>query len=58
MTLQAGWLRRQLDRVADDVDKWPEWMKREAEFSSPIATSHEQQAEPVRTLTAGGEDTL
>jgi len=44
MTLQAGWLQRQLDHVADDVDKWPDWMKREAEFSSPVATAQEEQA--------------
>lgn len=37
MTLEAGWLKRQLDRVADDVEKWPDWMKREAEFSSGTA---------------------
>lgn len=30
MTLEAGWLKRQMDRVADDINQWPEWMKREA----------------------------
>ena len=30
MTLEAGWLQRQMDCVREDIEKWPEWMKREA----------------------------
>ena len=59
MTLEAGWLKRQLDRVADDVDKWPDWMKREAEFASSKSSARESQIEPEpeanQTAAAGGE---
>ena len=54
MTLEAGWLKRQLDRVADDVDKWPEWMKREAEFGDSNAAA----PGPVRDLEGGPERAL
>ena len=30
MTLRAGWLQRQMDRVEEDIQQWPDWMKREA----------------------------
>lgn len=33
MTLQAGWLKRQMEHVSADVERWPEWMKREAIFA-------------------------
>ena len=59
MTLEAGWLQRQLDRVADDVDKWPEWMKREAEFAKSEASLREAQCEPEqdgnRSVQAGSD---
>jgi hypothetical protein len=59
MTLEAGWLKRQLDRVADDVDKWPDWMKREAEFASSNSSDRESQIEPEpqanQNMTARGE---
>ncbi len=32
MTLKKGWLGRQLHHVTNDVQAWPEWMKREAGF--------------------------
>jgi hypothetical protein len=34
MTLEAGWLNRQLDEVRNDVEQWPEWMKEAAIFAS------------------------
>ena len=59
MTLEAGWLKRQLDRVADDVDKWPDWMKREAEFAASRPAAPESQREPEggpeHAMKAGGE---
>lgn len=60
MTLEAGWLKRQLYRVADDVDKWPDWMKREAEFASSNSSARNSQieAEPQanQSMTVGGKD--
>lgn len=32
MTLKKGWLGRQFTHVTNDVQAWPEWMKREAGF--------------------------
>jgi hypothetical protein len=34
MTLRAGWLNRQLDEVAKEVENWPDWMKKEAAFAA------------------------
>lgn len=31
--LQPGWMNRQIKRVQEDVEKWPDWMKREARFN-------------------------
>lgn len=28
--LKPGWLKRQLEKVEEDVKKWPAWMQREA----------------------------
>jgi hypothetical protein len=59
MTLDAGWLQRQLDRVAEDVQKWPDWMKREAEFAPPNSSMRESHCESEeqakQTMRAGGE---
>lgn len=35
MKLEPGWLERQLKKVSEDVELWPEWMKREAGFAAP-----------------------
>ena len=32
MTLDPGWLQRQLDNVERDIAQWPRWMRREAKF--------------------------
>jgi hypothetical protein len=34
MTLNLGWLGRQLEKVAKEVSGWPIWMKRAARFSA------------------------
>lgn len=60
MTLKKGWLGRQLNHVSNDVQAWPEWMRREAGFgeyrvrqSEPVqqAAQREEPREP-RTATA------
>jgi hypothetical protein len=57
--LREGWLNRQLDRVTDDVEKWPDWMKREAAFapSGPTVreTQHVNEPDGSKTMKAGGE---
>jgi hypothetical protein len=59
MTLKAGWLNRQLDKVEKDVQEWPDWMKREAAFAPSVAPgpSKEYAEEPEgrRTIKAGAE---
>lgn len=64
MTLEAGWLKRQMDRVDDDINQWPEWMKREAGILQESAVRDPQfcdqgttvqRLEPVEiVLTAKG----
>ena len=34
MVLKDGWLNRQLDQVAKNVNTWPEWMKRAGRLDS------------------------
>ena len=34
MTLKKGWLIRQFAQVEAEVREWPEWMQREAKFST------------------------
>jgi hypothetical protein len=29
MTLQKGWINRQISRAEQDAKNWPEWMRRE-----------------------------
>jgi len=35
MTLKAGWLDRQFERVNQEIREWPAWMRREAGFTEP-----------------------
>jgi len=45
MTLKKGWLGRQFSHVTNDVQAWPEWMKREAGFGEHrrVRSSEEEQ---------------
>lgn len=36
MTLQRGWLKRQLNRAVEDIIQWPEWMRTEAGFHQNV----------------------
>lgn len=38
MTLQPGWLKRQLDSVHEEVSKWPKWMRVAGELEIDIKT--------------------
>jgi hypothetical protein len=44
MTLKAGWLDRQFERVNEEIREWPTWMRREAGFTEP-KTEQPQKAE-------------
>jgi hypothetical protein len=60
MILKKGWLGRQLSHVTNDVQTWPEWMKREAgfgEYRSQAAEKAQEAAsqdekQQARTATA------
>jgi hypothetical protein len=47
MTLQKGWINRQLARVERDVQNWPSWMRREVEMQTTPAQ------EPSRSPNVG-----
>jgi len=54
MTLKKGWLGRQFDRVTNDVQAWPEWMKIEAGFKTPQSHPYEHaEQSPPREQTQG-----
>ena len=50
MNLKSGWLDRQFDRVDNDIEKWPDWMKREAAFDTSASEQVSEDPEP-RLLT-------
>ncbi len=39
MDLKKGWLDRQLNSVATEVKRWPEWMQKEAKLPSVVESS-------------------
>ena len=47
MKLNKGWLYRQFKRTSEDVQRWPDWMKREAGFSELVV---ERQIAPSSSL--------
>ncbi len=51
MTLQEGWLNRQLDAVRDDIEQWPEWMKREAIFASEERDDVRERETAIQTAS-------
>ena len=56
MDLKAGWLDRQFERLDDDIEKWPEWMKREAAFGTPATDSTSESVDtPPLTRSAASE---
>jgi hypothetical protein len=48
VVLKPGWLNRQFDQVARDVDEWPEWMKRAAGVTEQVCTSRDENSEAVK----------
>lgn len=54
MTLKAGWLDRQFERVNAEVREWPTWMRREAGFTEPSKGNTEQhpEAKPQTSTTS------
>jgi hypothetical protein len=44
MTLKAGWLDRQFERVNAEIREWPTWMRREAGFTEPNTPKTDQPA--------------
>lgn len=52
MTLKAGWLNRQFERVNEEIRDWPSWMRREAGFTEPSTTSQDQTAAAETTAAA------
>ena len=55
MTLKKGWLDRQFSHVTNDVQAWPEWMKREAGFGEHRGTQSEGTKQSVPREEKGSE---
>ena len=55
MTLKKGWLDRQFSHVTNDVQAWPEWMKREAGFGEHGRTQSEGTKQSVPREEKGSE---
>jgi hypothetical protein len=51
MALRKGWLGRQFSHVTNDVQAWPEWMKREAGFGE-----HRRVRQPEGTQEASSRE--
>ena len=46
MTLEKGWLGRQFNHVSNDVQRWPDWMRREAGLGEfrPASQQHDNES--------------
>lgn len=60
MTLEKGWLGRQFNHVSNDVQRWPDWMRREAGIGEfrPASQHHDNDSasaerQPERARAAG-----
>jgi hypothetical protein len=42
MDLKKGWLDRQLNHVAIEVKRWPDWMQKEASSPRPVESGRSQ----------------
>jgi hypothetical protein len=45
MTFPDGWLGRQIDRAAQEVATWPEWLKKETGIRQPSTSSQSNEPE-------------
>ena len=49
MTLEKGWLKRQSDKIEQDLSTWPDWMKANGEPSHHSGSaSHDTNVSGVR----------
>jgi len=46
--VKAGWLKRQVEKVQEDVKKWPAWMRREAGLEPTRETMAKDAPSPQR----------
>jgi hypothetical protein len=57
MTLKAGWLDRQFEKVNEEVNEWPEWMRKEAGFSDTETEKVERSPKVNQAASGSGAPT-
>jgi hypothetical protein len=55
VTLEAGWLEQELESVSEDVNRWPDWMKREAGFNEASARAADNVTRATDNLTESND---